>query len=294
MTNHQQSNGQSMGLQAAPEQTALAAGHSMREAQEVQAMMFVAKSFPRDQVAATDRILQACTRPSLAEGALYSYSRGGSDVSGPSIRLAEAIAQNWGNMQFGIRELEQGRGESTVEAFAWDTETNTRQVKIFRVPHIRHTRRGQRKLEDPRDIYEHVANQGARRLRACILGVVPGDVTEAAVHQCEETLRSTADVGADAIKAMLTAFEELGVSKHMIEKRIQRRVDAITPALKVQLGKIYTSLRDGMSSVGDWFEIEQEASAVKPEPATRTDAAKKALAETPKPDGEAQPGEARK
>src|SRR5699024_1372946 len=158
------------------------------------------KRFPRDPVEAMDRILQACTRPTLAEGALYSYSRGGSEITGPSIRLAEAIAQAWGNTQFGIRELEQRNGESTVEAYAWDLESNTRQAKVFQVPHERHTQRGTTRLTDPRDIYELVANQGARRLRACILGVVPGDVTEAAVRQCETTLRTSADTSPEAIK----------------------------------------------------------------------------------------------
>src|SRR5699024_11169676 len=157
---------------------ALADAGQQREIAEVQAAMVIAKRFPRDPVEAMDRILQACTRPTLAEGALYSYSRGGSEITGPSIRLAEAIAQAWGNTQFGIRELEQRNGESTVEAYAWDLESNTRQAKVFQVPHERHTKRGTTRLTDPRDIYELVANQGARRLRACILGVVPGDVTE--------------------------------------------------------------------------------------------------------------------
>ena len=39
----------------------------------------------------------------------------------------------------------------------------------------------------------------------------------------------------------------------MIEKRIQRRLEAMTPALMVQLGKVYNSLKDGMSVVSDWF-----------------------------------------
>jgi hypothetical protein len=37
---------------------------------EVQAAMIVAKRFPRDVVASKDRILNACTRVKLAEGAL--------------------------------------------------------------------------------------------------------------------------------------------------------------------------------------------------------------------------------
>lgn len=72
----------------------VAESSAQREAQEVQAMMVIAKRFPRDPVQAMDRILQACTRPTLAEGALYTYGRGGTDVTGPSIRLAETLAQN--------------------------------------------------------------------------------------------------------------------------------------------------------------------------------------------------------
>ena len=141
-----------------------------RQAQEVQAAMVIAKRFPRDEVEAFNRVMQSCKRKSLAESAMYEYPRGGTKVTGPSIRLAEAIAQNWGNIDFGITELEQKNGESQVMAYAWDLETNSRQVKIFSVPHIRSTKKGNVPLTDPRDIYEMVANQGARRLRSCILG----------------------------------------------------------------------------------------------------------------------------
>lgn len=231
---------------------------------EVQAAMVIAKRFPRDPIAAMDRILNACTRPSLADGALYSYAKGGSDVTGPSIRLAEVAAQAWGNMEFGIRELEQRLGESTVEAFAWDIETNTRQVKVFQVPHTRYTRKGTYKLEDPRDIYELVANQGARRLRACILGVIPGDVIETAVRQCEQTLNASVDVTAEGLHKLLVAFEPFGVTKTQIEKRIQCRIEAIRPAQVVQLKKVYASLRDNMSNPVDWFEPEATETTDKP------------------------------
>lgn len=226
-----------------------------RAIQEVQAAMVIAKRFPRDIKSALDRILNSCTRTSLAEQALYTYSRGGTDISGPSIRLAEAVAQNWGNLQFGIRELEQRNGESTVEAFAWDLETNTRQVKVFQVPHTRYTKsKGNTALSDPRDIYELVANQGARRLRACILGVIPGDVIDEAVRQCEATLSASADTGPESQKKIIDAFAAYKVTKAQIEKRIQRRIDAITAAQVVSLRKILLSMRDGMSGPEDWFE----------------------------------------
>lgn len=233
-----------------------------REESEVQSMMVIAKRFPRNPVQAVDRILQACTRQTLAEGALYSYNRGGTEVTGPSIRLAESMAQAWGNIQFGIRELEQRNGESTVEASAWDLETNTRQVKVFQVKHERHTRQGSKKLTDPRDVYELVANQGARRLRACILGVIPGDVTEAAVQQCEVTLAAQADTSPEGVKKLTDAFSKLGVSTDAIVKRLGNRLDAIRPAQILQLRKIYTSIKDGMSAPSDWFEAAKEKPAI--------------------------------
>jgi hypothetical protein len=163
------------------------------------------------------------------------------------------MAQNWGNIDSGVRELEQANGVSTVEAYAIDLETNYRNSKIFTVPHYRYTKAGTKKLEDPRDIYELVANQGARRLRACILAVIPGDVVETAVKQCESTLHLSADISPDAVKKMLAAFQQFGVTPQQIEARIQRRIDAIQPAQIVSLKKIYASLRDGMSNPGDWF-----------------------------------------
>lgn len=225
-----------------------------RAIQEVQAAMIIAKKFPRDPMRAMDNILKACTRVTLAEGALYAYPRGGEVVTGPSIRLAEALAQNWGNISFGIRELSQSNGESTVEAFAWDIETNTRQVKVFQVPHKRYTRKGTKNLEDPRDIYEMVANQGARRLRACILGVIPGDVVDAAVRQSEMTMANNAGAPEDQIKKLVEAFKGMGVTKDMIVKRLGHHLDKVIAAEIISLRKIYASIKDGMSGVDDWFE----------------------------------------
>lgn len=247
---------------------------AQRAIAEVQAAMIIARKFPRNPIEVMDRILNACTRQGLAESALYSYSRGGSEVTGPSIRMAEVIAQEWGNIQFGIRELDQANGESTVEAYAWDVQNNVRQVKIFKVKHMRNTKKGSYKLEDSRDIYELVANNGARRLRACILGIIPGDVVEAATKQCELTLTTKMQITPEVLSRMIAEFGKYGITKDQIEKRIQRRIDAITPALMVQLGKISNSLKDGMSVASDWFE---PIASTTPEATSKTETLKDKL-----------------
>jgi hypothetical protein len=250
---------------------ALQNAEQARSVAEVQAALLIARMNPRDQRVAMDRILNACTRPSLAESAIYSYARGGSNITGPSIRLAEAIAQQWGNLQFGIRELSSKNGVSEVQAFAWDVETNTRREITFSVPHIRYTRKGGYKLEDPRDIYELIANQGARRLRACILAVIPGDVVEAAVQQCSATLQSHVDVTPEGIKKMLSEFKDkFGVEQSQIEKFCQCRAQAIKPAQVVRLRGIFASLRDGMSSPEDWFEPVEKKAAADAKPAKKS------------------------
>ena len=186
---------------------------SNRAVAEVQAMVLMAKKFPRDQIAATDRILTECQRQGLAEQALYSYARGGTDITGPSIRLAEAIARNWQNIEFGVKELSQEDGQSEMMAFCLDLESNVRQTKTFFVKHTRFTKKGSYHLDDPRDIFEVVANQGARRLRACILGIIPGDIIDAAVSQCEQTLKAKADTSSEALKKLVDAFVPYKITK---------------------------------------------------------------------------------
>lgn len=234
----------------------LAQAQSSREMEEVKAQIFMARQFPRNIFQSEQRILDACKRPSLAQTAIYSYPRGGTKVEGPSIRLAEVLAQNWGNLAFGVKELEQRPGESVAMAYAWDLETNVRQEKVFTVPHSRKAKGKITKLDDPRDIYELVANQGARRLRSCILGIIPGDIVEAAIEECNKTLTGNNTVPLkDRIAAALKAFKEkYRVTQEMIEARVGYKAEAFTEYDYLDLIKIFNSLKDGMSKVEDWFD----------------------------------------
>lgn len=236
----------------------LAQASSSREMEEVKGQIFMAKQFPRNIFDAEKRILDNCKRPNLASQAVYSYPRGGTKVEGPSIRLAEVIAQNWGNLSFGVKELEQREGESVAMAYAWDLETNVRQEKVFTVKHSRKANGSIKKLDDPRDIYELVANNGARRVRACILGVIPGDIIDNAVEECNRTLsgnnsKPLKDRISDALKAFKDKYR---VTQEQIEERFGYNTSAFTERDVLDLIKIFNSLKDGMSKADDWFKKE--------------------------------------
>ena len=239
-----------------------------RQAQEVQAAMVIAKRFPRDEYEAMGRIMKACKRKTLAEQASYTYPKGGQIVTGPSIRLAEAIAQGWGNIDYGIIELDQKDGKSEMMAYAWDLETNTRSTKIFTVAHVRDTKKGSKVLTDGRDIYELSANMGARRMRACILAVIPGDVVDVAEEECKKTLAGAhKEPLEDRLRSMLQAFdEEFSVDKTMIEKYMGYVITRFSEQDFVKLRGVFKALRDGMAKREDYFEVRtapvQEESAL--------------------------------
>jgi hypothetical protein len=239
---------------------ALTTIESSRAMQQVQAAMIIAQRFPRDVNLAHTKIMKACERFSLAERAFYSYPRGKENVTGAGIRLAEVIAQNYRNLDFGVVELERLDGRSIAMSYCWDLENNVRQAKTFEVAHEFKAGGSMKRLSDPRDIYEYVANMGARRLRSCIFGIIPIDIREDAEKRCRETLaKGNGETLEQRIRRMLLAFKGFGVSQEMIEERLGHKIDLTTGEELVDLTSIFNSIRDKQAKRGDFFSFPDDA-----------------------------------
>lgn len=250
------------------------------------ASIYIAKSFPRDMTDVTRKMRSACSRRALAEAATYSYPRGGQTVTGPSIRLAEALASAYGNIEAGWREL--GRHKDRVtgvtvsecEAFCFDKESNIRRRIQFTVPHVRERRAGDEALTSERDIYELCANMASRRIRACVLQVLPGFLVDEALALCDETLRK-GDGGkpmADRVRDMAARFAELGVTREMLEAKLEHGLETCIQAELISLGRTFNALRDGQVRVGDIFpapEAKQSAGMTAAAPAKKKEEEKK-------------------
>lgn len=234
----------------------VASSESSKEMERVKGQIFMAKQYPRNQFQSMNRIIDSMKRPTAAKQAAYSYPRGGMTVTGPSIRLAEIVAQNWGNMTYGVRELEQFPGESLAQAYAWDLETNVFVEKTFKVSHSRKKGNSVQILTDPRDIYETVANYGARRLRSAIMEVVPADIFEKALEEAEKTLKNqNKEPLQDRLAKILELFDGYNVTQEMLEERFGRKYDSFSERNVIDLGNIYNSLKDGVGKVEDFFAI---------------------------------------
>lgn len=222
---------------------------------QIQAAMLIAKQFPRNENQCYINIIESCKRPSLADQAVYAYPRGGKMVTGASIRLAEVLAQKYGNIHIEISIVSQDNDKTEAMATAIDMESNYVVSQGFTVPHQRTTKQGMKKLTDERDIRELVQNIGSRILRGCILRVIPGDITEEALKQCERT-QATSDVPVkEQVRNMVKAFDELGVKVEHLEKRLGHNLDATIPAEIVTLKSVYKSIKDGMAAREDFFDI---------------------------------------
>ena len=230
-----------------------------RAIEEVRASIIVAKKFLRNESDALKNIIKSCKRPSLAQVAMYSYPRGGQQVTGASIHLLKTIARHWGNIKCGVRCIEQRDGESLMEAYACDLETNYRPNREFIVRHeIMLKNKMTKQLVDPRDIYELEANMGARRLRACLIDIIPRDILDEAIATCDKTLESgdTTPIEQRAAK-MLSVMSEIGVTKEMIEQFLKHKLEAINPQELLNLHKVYMSIKDGYAPREQYFNLEK-------------------------------------
>lgn len=232
-----------------------------RAVERIRAPMIIAREFPRNEINATVKIKETCKRFALAEKAFYSYARGGATVNGPSIRLLEAISQIWGNMRAGFQVLSRTNEGARVRSFAVDYETNFELEREFDVKFEKVAQGRIKPVTDPRDQNELIANFAARNTRECLKGVVPGDVVELAITQCRLTLAHGAKTGekpepmADRIKRIVGKFNEIGVSREMLETKLGHKVELMIADQFVDLQGVFNAIRDGASKREDFFEL---------------------------------------
>lgn len=244
---------------------------------EAQSKLYIAKTFPRDEAKAINKMEEACSRMALAEKAFYKFPRAGQTIEGPTIRFAEELARCWGNIDYGIKELSQDEGKSEMQAYAWDLETNTQSVQNFTNPHKREKtdkRTRQVVMEDltsQRDIYENNANMATRRLRARILAVLPAWFVDDAIQACKATLAGEGKAPfKDRVKNLVSNYNRIGVDADMLKRYLKHDAMEMDTDEFIDLVGIFNSIKTGERKAKEWFDPDNTTSAT----AALTDALK--------------------
>jgi hypothetical protein len=247
---------------AAPAPSFIGQGTAVEQSRavaEVQAAVIVARQFPRNEAVAVQKMRTAFRQQTLAARSFFRFNRGDGNVNGETIQFARELARCWGNIHHGLNELRRDdeAGESEMQAWAWDLESNERASTTFVVPHVRFTKTSGRKpLEDPRDVYENNTNNGARRLREMIFSVLPDWYREQAKEVANYTLQNgQGDTPrSQRIADIITYFERIGVTVEQLEEnRSGRKSDKWTNLDLAQLQIIFQSIERGEVTTEEEF-----------------------------------------
>lgn len=240
---------------------------------ELEAMVSRAESRPRDEFMALEKMRTAARRPAFAEAAIYAFPRGGQTISGPSIALLRPLAIYWKNVRFGWRILHDDDESVTLQGFAHDIESNvvrTQEARVKKLVQRKNKATGKTEWTKPdeRDLRELLGRHGSVLERNCLLGVIPPDIVDDVVQTCAKTQGDIASgqlkaSREDTIRAIVLTFAELGVTKDMLESKIQHPVATITSDEIVALRGRYKAIKDGMTSVDEHFERPQTAAQAK-------------------------------
>ena len=244
---------------------------------QVQAAAVMARQFPRSTQAAINEMRDACGRTELAKRAFFKFPRGGESVTGASVYLARELARIWGNIDYGLNELRRDdvHGQSEMQAYAWDLQTNARSTRTFVIEHARDTKQGRKQLTDLRDISDNNNNFGARAVREMIFATLPQWFTDMAQEVCRETLKNGGGVPLPTrVANALAAYKRARITPSQLATRVGTEPDAWTHEDVTDLEILYRSLQNREITRDEAFP-EQDAAvtaeelAAAPKPAAK-------------------------
>jgi len=226
----------------------------------VDVQVATAKAYPRDR----QKAMQAIVAEALMDSESMVYTLRYRDresgetkvVKGPSIRLAEIIMQNWGNLRVWATVIESRPEYIRARGSAWDVQTNAWGNEEVIVPTL--DRHGKPLHDRLRIIYQQVAISKA--LRNAILRVIPRSV----VNTVMQAIERQQPVTPKAIAGIRDWLRRVGVSEAVACRVVgAQSLDNLTPAQLSTLRGIYAAIRDGEMTVEEAFaaEVSEEADA---------------------------------
>lgn len=230
--------------------------------QEVQGAILVAKKFPRDMGMVWDKVTKACQRKTLAEKACYSFPRGGTTITGPSINLAQTIIGYYGNVRVGLDVIRDDDESRLIRAWVWDVENNFRVSLDDEFQKVIYRKKDGWIKPDERDLRELTNRRGAILLRNAIFKVIPRDLIEDAVAICNLTLKNNIKDPDSEKKRLVMEFQKQQITVKMLNAYLKHDSwDTWGADELVELSNIINTLREGVATKDEYF-------AMKADPAT--------------------------
>lgn len=244
---------------------------------QIQMSYFMAKQAPRNKADAWSRIIAECQRPKFAKEALYSKPVGGTSIVGPSVRLAEGILRNWGNVLTRTQVVYENEDTRRALVQVIDLETNVSYTKEI-VTHKTVERSsagkdreilGERLNSRGQVVYivrateEEVQNKEnsaiSKTLRNEGLRIIPVDVLNDAIDTVKKTRSQQNAADPDrSRKVLIVKFDQFGVKVRNIEEWLGHGFDQASPSEIDELMAVEQAIRDGETTWTEVMEAKRE------------------------------------
>jgi hypothetical protein len=220
---------------------------------EIDQQISTAHAWPRSVTRVMDNVLSLATLDEeTAKECIYALPRAGKAIKGPSIRLAEIIAGQWGNCRIGARVVHVDKFEKFVEAEGvfHDLETNAATTARFR---RRISDKEGRLFNDDMIIVTGNAACAIAK-RNAILGGVPKAVWRQAYDSVESVIVGDVKTLAERRDRSIKAFAAFGVKPEEIFTAlgVAGESDITLEHMSVLVG-MYSAIKNNEASVEEMF-----------------------------------------
>lgn len=192
----------------------------------------------------------ATLTPDIASACIYTLPRGGKQITGPSVRLAEIAASAYGNLHVGARVLDAADRTVTAQGVAWDLEKNLR-VTIESQRRI--TGKTGKRYDD--DMITVTGNAAASiALRNAIFRVVPRAYVDQILAAARRVAVGDARTLVQRRSNAIEHFNRLGVTTPQILSRLEKATieDVGLDDLEILIG-LKTAIKDHGASIDECF-----------------------------------------
>lgn len=197
-----------------------------------------------------DALTMATLSVEVAESCIYSLPRGGKNIAGPSVRLAEICASAWGNIHVAARVVGAEEKEIIAMGGAWDLEKNFRySVETRR----RITNKHGRRYDD--DMITVTGNAAASiAKRNAIFGVIPKAYVDDLYQRVRAVAVGDASTLVDKRAKILERLAKMGVDESRVLNALGVRAvqDIGLDELEVLIGH-GTAIKNGDKKVDEVF-----------------------------------------
>jgi hypothetical protein len=253
------------------------------ERAEVDIAIATAKRYPRDLGLVKREMKEMATKdPKVAASCTYKLPRGGKEITGPSIRMAEIVFSCFGNLNAGTRVVAMGDDIVTCQAVCHDLQKNNRlALEIPRnVYPSKKAKTDEEKAAALRDARHLAALAGSKiAFREAIFGIVPRSLVTPVWQEAQEVAAGRGRSFDDARAACFEEFKKIRVSPKQICDYLEiGGIESLTTGHLQLLFAVLTSINDGETTVEAEFGPREKTSkapvkAEVPEPKTTAAAA---------------------